>query len=290
MITARFIVGVGAGLTTALVPLYHLKLAPPHLKGMFGSLNQLFCVTGVFFAQLFSFYFNKESNWRIGLNLTVLFVGLHFISCFFIKKVEENTTTVSSKNLLQLFANKDARKSILIITMILIGQQISGIKSIIFYSEEIFKETGNPHFYTGFLRICLIIGTIVSMFIIDKAGRKSLLLLSCLIAGANLYLLAVNKLVFLAIFGFIIGYSIGLGPIPWFIAGEVYPEEYKKAGTTLGISANWLTNYTVALNFPVLLKYSTKHAFLPLFSAMLFLFFFLFIFFPETKDRKAEFL
>lgn len=290
IICARFIIGIGAGLTTGLVPLYHLKLAPLHLKGLFGSLNQLFCVIGVFFAQVFSFYFNKESNWQIGQNFTLLFVGLHFLSCFFIIKVEENSVQLPNKNIIQLISNPNARKSILIITMILIGQQISGIKSIIFYSEEIFKKTGNSHLYTAFLGISLILGTIVSMFIIDKAGRKKLLLISSLVAAGNLFLLALNKFIFFAIFGFVIGYSIGLGPIPWFIAGEGYPEDYKKAGSTLGISANWLTNYTVALNFPILLNYSTKHAFLPLFSALVFLFFFILILFPETKGRKIDFL
>lgn len=290
VIFGRFVVGVGAGMTTALVPLYHLQLAPSNLKGVFGSLNQLFCVLGIFFGQIFSFYFDKEGNWMTGLNSICIFVFIHLVCTFFIIKIEEEVNLTENKSVFDLLNNPNSKKSVYTATLILVGQQISGIKSIIFYSEELFSKTNNPKLYKSFLGLSLIIGTFVSMFIIERFGRKKLLMVSCILASLNLLLLAFNKFIFLAIFGFIIGYSIGLGPIPWFIAGELYPKEYKKSGTVVGIAANWLTNYTLALNFPFLLSHSPKYAFIPLFVALTGLVIYIYFFFPETKDRKPGFL
>lgn len=289
LILSRFVIGLGSGITTGIVPLYLLNLSPLRYKGIFGSLHQLLTVTGIFCAQLFSFYFNKHSNWMFGMNLVICLVIFHSFFTFFVLKSKE-VKSLENKSLFNLITTGRARKSLLLAMLVHLGQQLSGIRAVIFYSSKIFSKKSDPNFYTGFVGLCLIIGTVMSMFIVDKFGRKKLLIFSCFIACINLLFLAVDKLVLLGIFGFIIGYSLGLGPIPWFLTGEIFPEDYKKSGSVIGSTTNWFSNYITAMYFPGWLDKSPMHGFLPFFGSMVLLIGYLGLCFKETKNRKPNFI
>ncbi|KCZ81927.1 hypothetical protein H312_00688 [Anncaliia algerae PRA339] len=289
LVASRFVIGLGSGITTAIVPLYLLNISPTKYKGIFGSLHQLSTCTGIFFAQLFSFYFNKEDNWKTGMNYFISFLILHSFFTFFVDKSEEVSGS-ETKSLFSLISCPNARRSLFVAIFVHLGQQLSGIRAVIFYSSKIFAKKSNPNFYTGFVGFCLMIGTIFSMFIVDKFGRKKLLMFSCLLAATNLLFLALDYLVLLGIFGFIIGYSLGLGPIPWFLTGEIFPEAYKKPGGIIGSTTNWLSNYITAMFFPGWLDRSPMYGFMPFFSSMIILMIYLALYLRETKNRKPGFI
>lgn len=288
VIIARLIIGLGAGITCAIVPLYFQKLAPAKMRGIYGSLHQLSLCTGILCGQVFSFYFCRAENWRVGMCAILGYLALHTLMLCFISNVDE----VASENVsvTSLFLNERARKSILTSVLLHGGQQLSGIRAVIFYSNKIFEKKSNPNVYSLLVGLNLIVGTLVSMFVVDQLGRRKMLTYSLIPVIGSLLLLSSGLQDVVGIMGFIIGYSIGLGPIPWFITGEIFPERYKKAGNLVSVSVNWMVTYIIAVFFHSIFTTIGSYVFLVFSSFCLFLLGYVCLFFVETKGNKAEFV
>lgn len=289
VIIGRFVIGIGSGITCAIVPLYFQKLSPSNMKGIYGSLHQLSLCAGIFAAQLFSFYFCRHENWKIGMGIILGYLVLHTLMlCFVIAIEEERSRDVAS--VVSLFMNQKSRNSVLTSILIHSGQQFSGIRAVIFYSNKIFEAKKNPNLYSGLVGFTLVLGTFISMFVVDKLGRKKMLMFSILSVILSLGFLSFKLYDLLGIFGFIMGYSMGLGPIAWFITGEIFPEKYKRAGNLVSVSANWVATYLVAISFSTIFSKLDSLTFLIFAAVSWFLLLYILIFFIETRGRKADFI
>ncbi|MET8811553.1 sugar porter family MFS transporter [Streptomyces sp. NPDC004549] len=179
-------------------------------------------------------------------------------------------------------------------------QQFGGINTIIYYAPTIIEKTGlsasNSIFYSVFIGVINLLMTILATKLIDRAGRRTLLLVS--LAGMA-FLVALLGLSFIAGWNselslvcmilYIAAYAGGLGPIFWVLVGEVFPPRVRALGSSTATTANWIANFVVSQAFlPVAAAIGQGQTFL-VFAVICFLgLLFVVRFVPETKDRSYE--
>lgn len=192
------------------------------------------------------------------------------------------------------------RPALVVALTLAVVQQFAGINTIIYYAPTIMRESGlsasNAIFYSVFIGIINLAMTVVSIRLVDRVGRRPLLLVS--LAGM-LVTLALLGLSFVAdldslitltcMLLYIVAFAIGMGPVFWVLLGEVFPARERAEGAAVGSTTNWLANFAISL------------AFLPLVSAIgqgetFWLFamvcavgvWFVGRYVPETRDRRQE--
>jgi len=177
--------------------------------------------------------------------------------------------------------------------------QLSGINAILYYSNYIFASAGfsqlSSSFQTVLIGLMNLFATLLGMSLIDKLGRKTLLLIGsvgmtlCLSGVAAVFFTHnhAGSLVWLLV-GYIAFFSISQGAVIWVYIAEVFPNRVRSKGQSLGSSAHWIMNAIISLLFPVLAKYSGGLPF-AFFAAMTTLQFFVVLFvYPETKGITLE--
>lgn len=287
---ARFVVGIGMGLTCVYAPLYLESIAPVHIRGTICSLHQLFVVLGILMGQVLSFYFNSEQSWRVGVGSVLGYIVLHTLSLYAIHNThEKNEESTCSKSLVSLIQNREARLSLITAVALHAAQQLSCINGIILYSNDMFENAEKKRFYTLMIGLTFAVSTMLSMSFVDKYGRKPLLLLSMLTDIVALMLLCVSGNMLIPVLVFVTGFSFGLGPIVWFISSEIFPDEYKVPGAALASAVNWTLAYVVSSYFSLIgMRYKvicfSLHAF---FLVVAFLY--TLRFFEETKGKTPAF-
>ncbi|CAM9846789.1 unnamed protein product [Lampetra planeri] len=200
-----------------------------------------------------------------------------------------------------LFRSIDYRQAIIVAVMLQLSQQLSGINAIFYYSTGIFKNAGvsQPVYATIGAGIVNVAFTVVSLFLVERAGRRSLHLVglagmaACSIAMTlSLVLQAsaswMNYVSIVAIFGFVAFFEIGPGPIPWFIVSELFSQGPRPAAVAVAGFSNWTSNFLVAMCFPYVQELLGSYVFV-VFTCFL-VFFFVFTYFkvPETKGRTFD--
>ncbi|PKA49831.1 putative polyol transporter 6 [Apostasia shenzhenica] len=189
-------------------------------------------------------------------------------------------------------------------------QHVTGVEAIVLYSPRIFEKSGvhdtnKKLLATMGVGLAKILFILVPIFLIDRVGRRLLLLVS--LAGMALSLTCVgfgltmvertsdDKLPWAAalcvagVVAFIATYSMGLGPITWVYTSEIFPLRLRAQGTSLCVAVNRLMNSTVSMTFISLYKAITIGGAFFLFAGMaVFAWFFFFLLFPETKGRSLE--
>jgi SP family galactose:H+ symporter-like MFS transporter len=139
-------------------------------------------------------------------------------------------------------------------------QQFAGINTILYYAPTIMQETGlsasNSIFYSVFIGVINLVMTIVSIRLVDRLGRRPLLLASLAGMAVSIALLGLS---FIADLGsgvilafmllYIISFAIGMGPVFWVLLGEVFAPRQRAQGAAAGSTANWLSNFAVSLAF-----------------------------------------
>jgi MFS family permease len=248
ILIGRFFIGMAIGITSHTIPSYLNKISYKSMRGFVGSFHSLGIVCGVMVGSLLGSNLNSLNNYKYPYYIVIFYVNIHTILLFFIKnKKEEFLADKNIKGLYSLFSLKTARKSLIISFLLHLGQQISGINIILLYNPGILihKEALNISIY--YLSECSIMATFISMVLIDKVGRKPLLIISCILCSISLIILNIFKVHGFPVYLYMIGFNIGLNIVPWIISGEVFPSEYFEAGTLFCTVSNWLSNYLAAL-------------------------------------------
>uniref|UniRef100_A0A3B4AP19 Major facilitator superfamily (MFS) profile domain-containing protein n=1 Tax=Periophthalmus magnuspinnatus TaxID=409849 RepID=A0A3B4AP19_9GOBI len=199
----------------------------------------------------------------------------------------------------ELFRSAAYRQPLLIAVMLQLSQQLSGINAVFYYSTGIFESAGvkQPIYATIGAGIVNVIFTIVSLFLVEKAGRRTLHLLglggmavSALLMTISLLLKHVSVMSYIAILAvmlFVAMFELGPGPIPWFIVAELFSQGPRPAAMAVAGCCNWTANFLVGMSFPKLVLCG-PWVFL-IFTAFLILFFiFTFIKVPETKGKTFD--
>lgn len=198
------------------------------------------------------------------------------------------------------------RKPLTISIVIMLSQQFSGINAVLFFSTSIFRSAGlSEHSAiqaTLGMSLVNVLMTIVSLFLVDRAGRKTLHMTGLMGMAITCVVLALclgsgndgsssnvsSVLAVISVYVFIIMFASGPGSIPWFLVSELFPSNARPLASSIAVAVNWFANFTVSLCFLPLSN--ILHGYIFLLFAFLLIIFFLFTYYkvPETKGVTAE--
>ncbi|KAK2496256.1 hypothetical protein MC885_003758, partial [Smutsia gigantea] len=217
------------------------------------------------------------------------------------RKEKEEASCEKKVSIIQLFTNSIYQQPILVALMLHMAQQFSGINGIFYYSTSIFQTAGisQPVYATIGVGAINMVFTAVSVFLVEKAGRRSLFLIGmsgmsvCAIL-MSVGLLLLNKLAWMsyvsmvAIFLFVSFFEIGPGPIPWFMVAEFFSQGPRPAALALAAFSNWTCNFIVALCFQYIADLCGPYVFFVFAGVVLAFTLFTFFKVPETKGKSFE--
>lgn len=183
-----------------------------------------------------------------------------------IKAHQEDEKAAQNASLGDLFC-KANMKPLCISLGLMLFQQFSGINAVIFYTTDIFKMAGSTidkNLCTIIVGLVNFISTFIATVLIDRAGRKILLYISniamiitLVILGTYFYLQEVDYDVssfgWLPLASFVIyvlGFSLGFGPIPWLMLGEILPAKIRGSAASIATAFNWACTFLVTKTFP----------------------------------------
>jgi MFS transporter, SP family, arabinose:H+ symporter len=334
LMVARFIGGLGIGGSSVLGPVYIAELAPAKWRGRMVGMFQINIVVGILLAYLSNYIITTRNlgalQWRWEFGVAIVPSVLFLILLYGIPRssrwlVTTNQTDEARQVLVMmgspdsdaelqeiidsvhlergakqepLFNGKYNRPIFLAISVGLFNQ-LSGINAILYYSNYIFASAGfssnSAALQTVGVGLVNLIATFLGMSLIDKLGRKTLLLIGAI--GMSVALAGValvfhththqDLLVWLLVL-FIVFFAVSQGSVIWVFIAEVFPSRVRSKGQSTGSSAHWIMNALIAGTFPLIAAKSQAAPFV-LFSGMMLLQFFVVLFvYPETKGKSLE--
>lgn len=300
----RFIQGIGVGLVSVICPMYLAEIAPPKVRGFYVSCNQFAVTIGILAAYGCNYAFASTGNWRLMIGVALIPAALQLLAiCFIPESPSWSPGTVQKRSPWKEAFNPAFRSLLVIGILISIFQQVTGINAVIYFAPKIFQDAGYSTASGAILAsvgigIVNVLATILALWLIDKAGRRPLLLIGS--AGMAVSLLTISAAFFThssmidtisiySLMAYIAFFAIGLGPMPWLILSEIYPLEIRGQAMGLATFANWFSNYLVALTFLDIAEYlTTGGAFCIYAGFSLLAFLFIFKRLPETKGKTLE--
>ncbi|XP_069008785.1 solute carrier family 2, facilitated glucose transporter member 2 [Embiotoca jacksoni] len=217
------------------------------------------------------------------------------------RREKEEAGKEARVTILSLICSSVYRQQLVIALMMHLSQQFSGINAIFYYSTDIFSRAGvsQPVYATIGVGAINTVFTLVSVALVDKAGRRTLTLVGlggmCLCAiGMTVGLRFQNDFSWMsyvsmsAIFLFVSFFEIGPGPIPWFIVAELFSQGPRPAAIALAGCCNWTSNFIIGMMFPYIQEWMDCYVFI-LFAVLLLGFtVFTYLRVPETKGKTFE--
>ncbi|XP_026113596.1 solute carrier family 2, facilitated glucose transporter member 3-like isoform X1 [Carassius auratus] len=200
----------------------------------------------------------------------------------------------------ELFRIAAYRQPLLIAVMLQLSQQLSGINAVFYYSTGIFKSAGvtQPIYATIGAGAVNTVFTVVSLFLVERAGRRTLHLIG--LCGMAVSALAMTIALLLkdiegfrylsiaAVFAFVAMFEMGPGPIPWFIVAELFSQGPRPAAMAVAGCSNWTANFLVGISFPKLEELCGPYVFIIFMIFLIFFFIFTYFKVPETKGRTFD--
>uniref|UniRef100_A0A3Q1HMB2 Major facilitator superfamily (MFS) profile domain-containing protein n=1 Tax=Anabas testudineus TaxID=64144 RepID=A0A3Q1HMB2_ANATE len=313
VISGRAVMGFYCGLTSGLVPMYIGEIAPKAYRGALGTLHQLAIVTGILISQVIGldFILGNDGMWPLLLGLSGAPAVLQTILLplcpespryLYIVLGKEQEARNSKNTLSQTNTNFTLPLQQLIVALMMhFSQQFSGINAIFYYSTSIFARAGvgQPVYATIGMGAINTVFTMVSVALVDKTGRRTLILAGlggmCFCAVAMTVGLRfqndyswMSYVSMSAIFLFVSFFEIGPGPIPWFIVAELFSQGPRPAAIALAGCCNWTSNFIIGMTFPYIQGLLDVYVFI-LFAGLLLCFtVFTYLRVPETKGKTFE--
>jgi sugar porter (SP) family MFS transporter len=301
-IVFRFIGGLAIGGASVLCPVYISEISPPKHRGLLASTFQLAIVSGILLSLISNYLLLNigENNWRWMLFSGAIPSVAFFIMLFFIRKsprwlvkkgrieearkniedlsmheidteqtlkeIEESINIENAGKQINLF-KRPYRRIVIIGISVAIFSQLTGIAVVFYYSAQIFSIAGfssdSSMLQSVILGVTNLIFTLLAMSLIDKVGRKKLLLVGLLgmvvvlglfgyglfsgnIAGFWLVVLLVAYIAF---------FASSMGVVIWVLLSEMFPNIIRARGASIGSSANWMVNATLNFLFPVVIGF-----------------------------------
>jgi len=328
----RFISGFGVGMISAVAPVYISEISPAKLRGTLVSYNQLAVVIGILIAYVIDYILlNYENNWRMMLGFPFIFSVIYLLLLSILPESPRWLYTQNKKDkasqvidklsldksefgnlalsatqadqkvrISDLFRGKLA-KVVLIGSLLAALQQITGINVIINYAPTIFEMTGVAgdialvqSIYVGIVNL---IFTLIAVWLVDKVGRKILLLCGSLGMAVSLAYLVYTFLVpsangigsLIAVLFYIGFFAASLAPVMWVVTSEIYPSRIRGTAMSLSTGISWLCTFLTVQFFPWILNNlggSVAFGIFAIFSLIAFVFIWICI--PETKGKSLE--
>jgi MFS transporter, SP family, arabinose:H+ symporter len=329
----RFIGGLGIGGSSVLGPMYIAEIAPAKWRGRLVGFFQFNVVFGILLAYFSNYivgtmgFGDAEWRWKLGVSAVpaVLFflmlLGIPESPRWLVKKgrtdearevLRQTGEEKFEQELKEIVESIDAehvtsdalftakyRLPIFLAVSIGMFNQLSGINAILYYLNAIFEHAGFSKVSGDLQSVAVgatnLIFTMIAMAVIDKLGRKTMLLVGsvgtafCLAGVATIFLIGrhENLLVWMLI-GYIAFFAFSQGAVIWVYISEVFPNRVRAKGQSLGSFSHWIMNALISWTFPLMAASSGGYPFV-FFSAMMVLqFFVVLLFYPETKGISLE--
>lgn len=304
VLVGRVVVGLGIGISSATIPVYLAEVTSPKHRGATIVLNNLFLTGAQFVASGFTaimvVFTGQNVGWRVAIGIGAFPALVQLFCLLFIlpesprwllsKGDPERAQLVASEfevdlcefqegdeipsvsiNYRALLA-RDMRFRVVLSCGLQIVQQFSGINTIMYYSSVILYDAGfqdeiMPVVLSVPLAFMNALFTVVAIFTIDRMGRRTMVLLSCVGCVAVLVIITIigfllNKQipysvggwVFLSLLAVFLGfYAPGIGCIPWVVMGEIFPTHLRTSAASVATMSNWAANVLVSQVFPLLM-------------------------------------
>jgi MFS family permease len=305
LMAARLIGGIGVGVSTIAAPVYIAEISPPESRGKMTAAFQFNIVFGVL-AALTSNLLLKDlggNAWRYMLGAecipAALFMGLTPVIAESPRYLAMKVSGGSKSDSAALFWSRANLGPILLAFLVAFFNQMSGCNAINYFAPRIFGMAGlgrDSQFLSSFgLGILNFASTFAGMWLIDRLGRKTLLLIGgigyivSLFAAAAFFAVGNGPFAAATIFLFIASHAVGQGTVIWVLISESFPQRFRAQGQALGASTHWVFAALVALLFPIAAERFTPASIFGFFGIMMVLHLFWVIFIVrETKGRSLE--
>ena len=334
LVVWRIVAGIGVGAASMLSPLYIAEVSPARIRGRMVSINQLMIVSGILIAY-FSNYLLADSadNWRWMFTAGAVPAALFFVCIFLVpesprwlvskgrldkaaavlrnisgdSRVEDDIQRMQAgmqqqvKGKLSDLLQPGVKFIVLLGITLAVFQQISGANAIFFYAPIIFEKTGMNVKDQLFQQVMIgginLIFTVLAMQLVDRLGRKKLML-----GGSSLmalWLLLIGLCFYLNIFqgywltffvlAFIATYATTLAPVTWVLISEIFPTKIRGIAVSVSTGMLWVACFALAYGFPVLIEWLSAPQTFFLFSGICWVYFLILLrYVPETKGKTLE--
>ena len=299
LVIARFIGGIGVGVASVVSPMYIAEISPAKIRGRLVALNQLAIVVGILLSYLSNWLLVDTgiNNWRYMLVAEILPATTFLMGLFFILEsprwltkegLEKDALDVlkvvagavnadhelqkikkslaEKKTSLKELLHPSLRRVLIVGILFSLFAHITGIDTIIYYGPIIFLESGfktdSALLASIIIGITNLIFTFVGMAMIDKAGRKFLLLVG--IAGMGISMTLVGfcmqsdmisaKWTLLWIMTYIASFAMSIGVVIWVYLSEIYPTRVRGQALSVATMVLWLGNVILMQLFPVMME------------------------------------
>lgn len=330
-ILSRFVAGIGVGMASMLSPMYIAEIAPAHLRGRMVAINQLTIVLGILITNLVNYGLRNSGDdaWRYMFGLGAVPAGLFFIGTLMLPEsprwlMKDGRPEKAAAVLKRIGGDDFAAASMRLIGQSLqpgektnyravfnsrmlpavcagiglaVFQQLCGINVVFNYAPRIFESIGASQddqlLQTVFIGGVNVVFTVLAMLLVDKVGRKPLML-----AGAGvlavLYVIVANLLatgsqtVAWFLLSAIAMYAMSLAPVTWVLISEIFPNSVRSAATTIAIICLWLAYFVLVFTFPVLFENAGYLSFYIYAGVCIAGFLFVYWKIRETKGKTLE--
>lgn len=333
---ARFIGGLGVGISTVAAPLYISEISPPAWRGRLAGMFQFNIVFGILIAFLSNYLLQRsiETNaWRWMLGVEAVPALLYTLLCFGIPESprwlistkhdreagarilslvnhdaspaeiealsEEIASASAESTSSSRFWNAKLTKPILLAFIIAFFNQLSGINAVLYFAKRIFEMAGlggqAALLQTVGIGLANLIFTFVGLGLIDRLGRRTLLTI-----GSVGYIVSLGlcswafftenfAIVPACIFAFIASHAVGQGAVIWVFISEIFPNQHRAAGVSLGCFTHWIFAATLTTVFPSIVARFVPGSIFLFFSGMMVLqLLWVWLMMPETKGVSLE--
>ena len=330
----RFVAGIAIGASSVVGPMYIAEIAPAYWRGRMVALFQLNIVFGIVVAYFSNYvigtmnFAELEWRWKLGVSAVpaVLFLLMLFriprsprwlmkkgkheearqvlfqvagaSAPYEYKAIEESLESDRAAGAQRLFSRRFRIPVMLAIALALFNQ-FSGINPILYYLNDIFASAGFNKVSSDLQAVAVgatnMLFTIVAILVIDKVGRKKLLLLGSVGTFVCLSTMSIMKytgrhqeLLLWPLVGFVAFFAVSQGSVIWVYISEIFPNSVRGKGQSLGSFTHWAACASLANLFPVVARHSPSGPYIFCASMMLLQLVVIGKFFPETKGYTLE--
>ena len=329
----RFIGGIGVGVSTIAAPTYVSEIAPANKRGQLVALYQFNIVFGILIAFVSNFIFKDFGTqpWRWMVGIEALPAALYLIGIISVPKSprwvlfrkndieqaqaifnEINGKELSDSEIKEIKSEQEPSKQkplfsktyrfpILLAFLIAFFNQLSGINAFLYYAPRIFEAAGLEESSALLSSIGIgvtnLIFTLLGLYLIDKIGRRLLMIVGSIGYIISLTLVSIAFLkgwqgisIPIFLFLFIASHAIGQGAVIWVFISEIFPDNLRAQGQSFGSSVHWVLAALITLFMPVALSAFPNPGYVfMLFSGMMVLqLVFVLYLMPETKGVSLE--
>jgi MFS transporter, SP family, galactose:H+ symporter len=340
LIASRVLVGLAIGLTSVAAPMYIAELSPARNRGKLVSLFQLAITIGIVVSYAVDRALAPDHAWRWMLGLAIIPGAILVLGMIAMPEsprwLLRRRAEKAARQALSLVRAPDEidaevreiqedfehnqpaawhelltpglRSALLAGVGLAVFQQVTGINTIIYYAPEIFQKAGLDSATTALaatagIGVMNVLSTLIAIWLVDRVGRKPLLLAGLVGMTTSLAVLGVAQR-FASTIGvdpntlapitigciglYVVCFAFSLGPVVWLMISEIFPNRARARAAAISTAANWMANFLVSLSFPVLLAAMGASLWF-LYAAMgVAAFIFIFGYVPETKGKSLE--